>query len=147
MNPLESWTEEQRSAFLYRACADAESGTVRAELFRRLAGEAEAQAAIWRAQLTARGHPAPGPFVPDARTRLVARLVQWLGPRRLRNVLAAMKVRGMTIYGSAPPSEPGHSGADRRARSSSTGIAVSAAAAICAPRCSASTTVSCPMRA
>ena len=91
MNPLDSWTEEQRAAFLYRACADAETGTVRAELFRRLAGEAEAQAAIWRAQLTSRGHPAPGPFVPDARTRLVAGLVQWLGPRRLRNVLAAMK--------------------------------------------------------
>ena len=109
MNPLESWVEEQRSAYLYRACADAESGTVRAELFRRLAGEAEAQAAIWRAQLTARGHPAPGPFVPDARTRLVANLVQWLGPRRLRNVLAAMKVRGMAVYGAAPPSEPGHS--------------------------------------
>ena len=109
MNPLESWTEEQRSAFLYRACADAESGTVRAELFRRLAGEAEAQAAIWRAQLTSRGHPAPGPFVPDARTRLVASLVQWLGPRRLKNVLAAMKVRGMAIYGTALPSESGHS--------------------------------------
>src|SRR6476469_7028303 len=108
MNPLESWSEEQRSAFLYRACAEAENGTVRAELFRRLAGEAEAQAAIWRAQLTARGHAAPGPFVPDARTRLVANLVQWLGPRRLKNVLAAMKVRGMTIYGSAPPAEPGH---------------------------------------
>jgi VIT1/CCC1 family predicted Fe2+/Mn2+ transporter len=108
MNPLESWTEEQRSAFLYRACADAESGTVRAELFRRLAGEAEAQAAIWRAQLTARGHPAPGPFVPDTRTRVVARLVQWLGPRRLRNVLAAMKVRGMTIYGGAMPVDAGH---------------------------------------
>lgn len=108
MNPLESWTEEQRSAFLYRVCADAETGTVRAELFRRLAGEAEAQAAIWRAQLTARGHPAPAPFVPDARTRLVASLVQWLGPRRLKNVLAAMKVRGMAVYGAAPPAEPGH---------------------------------------
>ena len=44
MNPLESWSEEQRSAYLYRACAEAESGTVRAELFQRLAGEAEAQA-------------------------------------------------------------------------------------------------------
>ncbi|HEX6137069.1 MAG TPA: VIT1/CCC1 transporter family protein [Casimicrobiaceae bacterium] len=108
MNPLASWAEEQRSAYLYRACADAETGTVRAELFRRLAGEAEAQAAIWRAQLTARGHPAPGPFVPDARTRLVAGLVQWLGPRRLRNVLAAMKVRGMAVYGTAPPADPGH---------------------------------------
>lgn len=108
MNPLESWAEEQRSAYLYRACADAENGTVRAELFRRLAGEAEAQAAIWRAQLTARGYPAPGPFVPDARTRIVANLVQWLGPRRLKNVLAAMKVRGMAVYGAAPPAEPGH---------------------------------------
>ena len=59
-NPLESWTEEQRSAYLYRACADAEAGTPRADLFTRLAGEAEAQAAIWRAQLTASGKPAPG---------------------------------------------------------------------------------------
>jgi VIT1/CCC1 family predicted Fe2+/Mn2+ transporter len=106
MNPLDSWAEEQRSAFLYRACADAENGTVRAELFRRLAGEAEAQAAIWRAQLTARGYPAPGPFVPDARTRIVANLVQWLGPRRLKNVLAAMKVRGMAVYGGG--NDDGH---------------------------------------
>jgi hypothetical protein len=108
MNPLESWMEEQRSAYLYRACADAEAGTVRAELFRRLAGEAEAQAAIWRAQLTARGHPAPGPFFPDARTRLVARLVGVLGPRRLRNVLAAMKVRGMAVYGTSLSRDGGH---------------------------------------
>jgi VIT1/CCC1 family predicted Fe2+/Mn2+ transporter len=107
VNPLDSWAEEQRSAYLYRACADAENGTVRAELFRRLAGEAEAQAAIWRAQLTARGYPAPGPFVPDARTRIVANLVQWLGPRRLKNVLAAMKVRGMAVYGGAG-SDDGH---------------------------------------
>jgi hypothetical protein len=108
MNPLESWTEEQRSAYLYRACAAAEAGTVRAELFRRLAGEAEAQAAIWRAQLTAKGHPAPAPFVPDARTRLVAWLVGRFGPRRLRGILAAMKVRGMAVYGVASAREPGH---------------------------------------
>jgi VIT1/CCC1 family predicted Fe2+/Mn2+ transporter len=106
-NPLESWSEEQRSAYLYRACADAEAGTARADLFRRLAGEAEAQAAIWRAQLTASGKPAPPPFVPDARTRLVARLVQILGPRRLRAVLAAMKVRGMAVYSKRDPG--GHS--------------------------------------
>ncbi|HET9045963.1 MAG TPA: VIT1/CCC1 transporter family protein [Casimicrobiaceae bacterium] len=108
MNPLESWVEEQRSAFLYRACADAESGTVRAELFQRLAGEAEAQAAIWRAQLTAKGHPAPQPFVPDSRTRFVAWLVGRLGPRPLKGVLAAMKVRGMAIYGPSAVVDPGH---------------------------------------
>ena len=69
MNPLASWTGEQRSAYLYRACARAETAGARAELFQRLAGEAEAQAAIWRAQLTARGHPPPPPYVPDGRTR------------------------------------------------------------------------------
>lgn len=107
MNPLESWTEEQRSAYLYRACAIAESGTSRAELFVRLAGEAEAQATIWRAQLTARGNPAPGPYQPDTRTRLVAGMVKTLGPRKLRRVLAAMKVRGMAIYIGATR-EDGH---------------------------------------
>lgn len=106
-NPLESWTEEQRSVYLYRACADAEAGTPRADLFTRLAGEAEAQAAIWRAQLTASGKPAPPPFVPDLRTRIVARLVPLFGPRRLRAVLAAMKVRGMAIYSRRDPG--GHS--------------------------------------
>ena len=107
-NPLESWNEEQRSALLYRVCAEAEVSSPRAELFHRLAGEAEAQAAIWRAQLTARGHPAPGPYAPDARTKLVMALVRRLGPRRLKGMLAAMKVRGMGIYGLTPARELGH---------------------------------------
>jgi VIT1/CCC1 family predicted Fe2+/Mn2+ transporter len=107
-NPLESWNEEQRSALLYRVCADAEAGTPRAELFRRMAGEAEAQAAIWRAQLTARGHSPPAPYVPDARTLLVAALVRRFGPRPLKNVLAAMKVRGMAVYSSTRRRDVGH---------------------------------------
>jgi len=107
-NPLESWNEEQRSAFLYRVCAEAETGPTRAELFRRLAGEAEAQAAIWRAQLTARGKAAPAPYEPDTRTRFVAALVRRLGPRPLKSVLAAMKVRGMAIYGTSLARDPGH---------------------------------------
>ena len=102
-NPLESWTEEQRSAYLYLACAEAEAGTPRAELFTRLSGEAQAQAAIWRAQLTASGKPAPAPYVADARTQLVARLVRLFGPRRLKGILAAMKVRGMAIYSQREP--------------------------------------------
>jgi VIT1/CCC1 family predicted Fe2+/Mn2+ transporter len=106
-NPLESWGEEQRSAYLYRACSEAEAGTARADLFARLAGEAEAQAAIWRAQLTASGKPAPRPFEPDLRTRLVARLVRLFGPKPLRTVLAAMKVRGMAVYSRREPG--GHS--------------------------------------
>ncbi len=102
-NPLESWTEEQRSAYLYGVCAEAEAGTPRANLFTRLAVEAQAQAAIWRAQLTASGKPAPAPFTPDPRTRLVAQLIRAFGPRRVRSVLAAMKVRGMAIYSEREP--------------------------------------------
>jgi VIT1/CCC1 family predicted Fe2+/Mn2+ transporter len=123
MNPLESWSEEQRSAFLYRVCAEAEDDDTHAELFRRLAGEAEAQAAIWRAQLTARGHASPAPYAPDGRTRLVAALVRRFGPRAMRRVLAAMKVRGMSIYGAAAPADRGHAmptpatGVERRHRS------------------------------
>jgi VIT1/CCC1 family predicted Fe2+/Mn2+ transporter len=127
LNPLVNWSEEQRSAYLYRACAEAESGTVRSELFERLAGEALAQAAIWRAQLTARGHPPPPPYQPDARTLLVARLVRWLGPRRLKSVLAAMKVRGMAVYGTSLGVDSGHavpsakSGIEHRHRNLSSG--------------------------
>ncbi|HXX85150.1 MAG TPA: VIT1/CCC1 transporter family protein [Casimicrobiaceae bacterium] len=118
-NPLESWTEEQRSAYLYRACARAEAGTRNAELFTRLAGEAEAQAAIWRAQLTASGKPAPPPYLPDPRTRLVAHMVGVLGPRRLRGVLSAMKVRGMAVYSRREPGghvAPVPGGIERRHR-------------------------------
>jgi len=116
MGPFANYDEERRAAYLYQACARAEAGTVRAELFARLAGEAEAQAAIWRARITSRGLPTPPPFEPDLRTRLVARLVGMLGPRRMRAVLAAMKVRGMAVYATstageapdrAPPGKPG----------------------------------------
>jgi vacuolar iron transporter family protein len=108
MNPLESWHEEQQAAYLYRVCADAEAGTPRAELFRGLAGEADAQAAIWRDQLTTRGHPPPPPYVPDVRTRIVAALVRRVGPRRLKSILAAMKVRGMAVYGATVSPPSGH---------------------------------------
>jgi VIT1/CCC1 family predicted Fe2+/Mn2+ transporter len=109
LNPLESWNEEQRCAFLYRACADAEASAPRAELFRRLSGEAEARAVIWRAQLTAQGHPAPGRYQPDLRTRLVAHLVRRFGPRRFESVLVAMKVRGMGVYTGSTTIDAGSS--------------------------------------
>jgi VIT1/CCC1 family predicted Fe2+/Mn2+ transporter len=53
---------------------------------------------------------------------VVAALVQRLGPRRLRSILAAMKVRGMSIYGGVTPRVSGHavptaaSGAEHRHR-------------------------------
>ena len=97
MNEVSNWSEEKRAAYLYRIVAKAESGTPREKLFLGLAGEAEGQAAIWEKKARAAGAEVPE-FVPDLRSRIVAGLVRSHGPRRLRTVLAAMKVRGMSVY-------------------------------------------------
>lgn len=99
---LEGWREEMRSAYLYKVMAEAESGTPRAELFSGLAVEAESQAQIWARQA---GTAAPE-FDPDLRARVVATLVRRYGPRPLRAVLVAMKVRGLSVYSHAAPGHP-----------------------------------------
>jgi VIT1/CCC1 family predicted Fe2+/Mn2+ transporter len=96
------WREEKRSAYLYRVMAAAEAGTPRAGLYSDLAAEAEGQAAIW-ARKAGRAVPE---YVPDLRARLVASLVRCHGPRPLRAVLAAMKVRGLSVYSHAAPGHP-----------------------------------------
>lgn len=105
MHELDSWREEKRSAYLYRVVAQAEGGTSRAGLFGELAQEADKQAAIWASHARSAGRAVPERFNPDLRTRIVAHLVRRLGPRPLRGVLAAMKVRGMSLYTHA---QPGH---------------------------------------
>lgn len=98
----EGWHEEKRSAYLYRVMADAEAGTPRAALFGGLAAEAENQAGIWARQTGA----AVPKYVPDLRARMVAALVRRYGPRPLRSVLVAMKVRGLSVYSHAAPGHP-----------------------------------------
>ncbi|HMA10988.1 MAG TPA: VIT1/CCC1 transporter family protein, partial [Steroidobacteraceae bacterium] len=102
-DPHESWREEKRSAWLYRVVAECEHGTPRAALFNELAQAAEAQADIWLNAIIQKGGPAPGPFHPDLRTRVVARLTRTFKPRAMRGVLTAMKVRGMALYTHRPP--------------------------------------------
>ncbi len=99
---LEAWREEKRSAYLYRLVSDAESGTPRQLLFLELARAADEQAALWAREMRKSGMTPPARYVPDLRTRLVGSLVRLFGPRRMRPVLAAMKVRGMSLYTKAP---------------------------------------------
>jgi VIT1/CCC1 family predicted Fe2+/Mn2+ transporter len=102
MSARESWQHEMESVFLYRVVAEAEPADDRRVLFTKLAGEAEAQAAIWAEEIRkADGRPPDG-YAPPARTRIVAALVRRFGPRRMKSVLAAMKVRGMSIYSTSP---------------------------------------------
>jgi VIT1/CCC1 family predicted Fe2+/Mn2+ transporter len=100
VNAIANWTEEKRAAYLYRVVAACEAGTPREKLFLGLAGEAEGQAAVWEKKASATGEVVPA-FTPDVRSRVVAGLVRRHGPRRLRTVLAAMKVRGMSVYASS----------------------------------------------
>jgi VIT1/CCC1 family predicted Fe2+/Mn2+ transporter len=103
MNALESWTQEKESVFLYDVLAASERSPERRALFEKLSGEASGQAAIWAEELRRAGSAAPARYVPSARVRVVARLVRWFGAARLRGVLAAMKVRGMSVYGAGAP--------------------------------------------
>jgi VIT1/CCC1 family predicted Fe2+/Mn2+ transporter len=99
MSASGSWVQEMESVYLYRALAEAEPAPERRALFAQLAREAEAQAAIWSTEAARVSERLPQPFTPGVRLRVVAALARRLGPVRLRPVLAAMKVRGLSIYG------------------------------------------------
>jgi VIT1/CCC1 family predicted Fe2+/Mn2+ transporter len=93
---LDSWREEKQSAWLYRELAACEPDPRIADLFRALATAAERQADTWQ---PATGSPT---FSPSPRARLAARLARMLGPRRVRPMLAALKVRGLSAYDARP---------------------------------------------
>lgn len=96
-SPCIHWYHEKQAAWLYRAMAAAEPSSPLQRLFHTLAQHAEAQAAIWATEVASR-EGAPPVFKPNLRTRLVVRLVRWLGVKPLRPVLAAMKIRGLSAY-------------------------------------------------
>ncbi len=102
-DPLESWQEEKRSAWLYRVVAECERGTSREALFNELAQAADDQAKLWLAIIVKKGGQVPAAFHPELRTRVVATLTRVFKPRAMRGILAAMKVRGMVLYTHNPP--------------------------------------------
>lgn len=102
MDVLQSWREEKRSAYLYRIISDVESGAPLQILFLELAHAAERQAEIWVAKAAQTGVALPQAYQPELRVRITAQLVRHFGARAMRPVLAAMKVRGMSLYTSAP---------------------------------------------
>jgi len=97
---LDSWYHEKESAWLYRQVAAAEPDPHKQRLFTQLAAAAEEQAAKWEisSQNTARASATARVFVPSLRARVVSRLLRLLGPRAMRSVLAAMKLRGLSVY-------------------------------------------------
>ena len=106
MSALENWQEEKQSAWLYRVMAEVEADAVKRDLFTALGSAAESQAAIWQKQIAPPSEPLLQ-FHPALRARVVAWLIRMLGPRAIRPVLAAIKVRGISVYNGAA-AVPGH---------------------------------------
>ena len=106
MSALENWQEEKQSAWLYRVMAEVETDAVKRDLFTALGSAAESQATIWQKQIAPPSEP-PLRFHPTLRARVVAWLIRVLGPRAIRPALAAIKVRGISVYNGAA-AIPGH---------------------------------------
>jgi len=102
MSAPECWQEEMQSAWLYRRLAAAEAAADKRRLFEQLADAAESQAGIWLALIRKQGGAEPE-FALTTRLRVVALLLRFIRPQRLRPVLAAMKVRGLSVYDGALP--------------------------------------------
>ncbi len=94
----ERWFSEKTAAFLSLAVAEAERDTAKKQLFEAMGRAAESQADILAQDMAA--IPA---YRPPLRARLIARVVRTAGPRLARPILAASKVRGLSVYTSGPP--------------------------------------------
>jgi VIT1/CCC1 family predicted Fe2+/Mn2+ transporter len=97
MDLLDNWNEEKRSAYLYQKIAAVDPKKTHQQMFLDLAKMADKQAGIWEKEL-AKQNISPPNYMPDWRTRFIAYLIKILGPNHLRLILAATKVRGMSIY-------------------------------------------------
>ena len=93
-NELERWRSEKTAAYLSGTVAAYEPDPAKAHLFREMAHAAEEQAAILAKDL----EPVPA-FAPSLRSRVTASLIRIFGPRAMKPVLSASKVRGVSVYG------------------------------------------------
>jgi VIT1/CCC1 family predicted Fe2+/Mn2+ transporter len=105
MSAFERWHGEKQSAWVYRGVAKCEKDAAKARLFEALAQAAEEQAEILHGDICKAGAPPPE-FKTTARARFVLFLTRWLGPRRTLALLAALKVRGLSVY--TAPAAGGH---------------------------------------
>lgn len=94
MGSFENWLEEKKSAYLYKVLSDKESNATRKQLFLELSKKAEEQALIWQNSDTSTSFH----FKPDIRTRLLSQLIKRFDPKKILPILAAAKVRGISVY-------------------------------------------------
>lgn len=98
MTTFENWWEEKRAAYLYGIMAAYEANAIHKKLFLNLQTAAEDQAAVWQQKLLKENQTTPASFTPDLRTRIVIWLIKHIGTQSLHHMLAAMKIRGMSVF-------------------------------------------------
>ena len=102
-----NWQEEKRSAYLYRMIATYEPSVLQKKMFADLGVAAEKQAVIWEERMQEAHIPIPT-FKPDLRLKIVSTLVNTFGVHRMRSILSAMKIRGMSALSSTSHHEHQH---------------------------------------
>ena len=100
---LERWRSEKTAAFLSSAVAAAEPDPAKAALFKQMGEAAEEQAGILATDL---GRTPD--FAPSMRSRLIATCIATFGPRAMRPILSATKVRGVSVYSGKTTAPAGH---------------------------------------
>ncbi|NOT68758.1 MAG: hypothetical protein HOP04_10660 [Methylophilaceae bacterium] len=95
---INSWQEEKRSVHLYQAMAETETIASRKALFAQLAIEAEHQAGLWAQAIKEAGQKLPDKYMPELRVRLVIWLIRHIGAEKIKPILAAIKIRGLSVY-------------------------------------------------
>jgi VIT1/CCC1 family predicted Fe2+/Mn2+ transporter len=119
--------DELNGSALYAALADAERDPVRKDLFLQLSQAEGAHAQFWRDKLAAAGVKEVS-FVPDFRTRLLARLAKRFGPRFVLPTIAAAefadrnKYAGQSDAHALSADESGHAAVVRAVAGSASGV-------------------------
>ena len=126
---LNSWQEEKQSAYLYRIIAVHEKIESRQQLFIELAQEAESQSKVWLELAKKAGQRVPDKYRPALRAKIVAWLIVNVGASNIKPILAATKIRGLSVYSNSRksgfhpvPSSVDEVGASHRGASNSGGL-------------------------
>lgn len=103
---LESLTHERNSVYLYKIIAQCSLNKTHYHLFEQLAEEAHKQSLLWEKEISSHGGALPDPYEPALRVLIVGWGVKRFGPRAMRSILSAMKIRGMSVYSTQDIKHP-----------------------------------------
>lgn len=90
------WKEELNSYTIYKVLAEIEANNRKGDLFKHLAEESISQAETWRK--IANTPSLDWNYHPNLKVKIMSGLIRKLGPRFFLDALAAMKIRGLSIY-------------------------------------------------